>query len=491
MQNYSIILDVWEGQLEVNEAELMNGGVAGLIIRLNDISGDHHRDTTFSKQWAEAKAFAPVPYFVYDPYVSGQANYNWLAANMPGDCPAVFVDTEVRKTGLSATTYGMEYNGFIQQCRARWKTIIYTGAWFLPNLAPWPTDLEYWWSAYLSSSTNPLTMYPPTQVKVSWENLKQRIAQLIWPPWNGKASPGPIRLWQCSGDRLIVPGSSQAMDINVFPGTAAEYRVWLGYPEFVSKAKMKTLPVPYVSQIAPGSSQHVNDDGAACTLMVLNAYNLAKDLTVDQVYDKISLTGDFALTASGLQAVLSACQVNNTWMVDMQLSDLFDALAEGRPAICLINYTPLVISGLTEKNDFLGAHYVVVVGMDIKNICIHDPYSSGPGQGLEVPIEIFKQAWSQCNLNGNPDNTAILTSLPIQDLTAPPIPIAIKYGFAVYNGRQINGINVRSGPGSTYLFIKTIWRAVTPIVSISNISGDWGQLADGSGWVYLPYIVKI
>jgi len=55
------------------------------------------------------------------------------------------------------------------------------------------------------------------------------ISQLQWPPVNANKCPGTIRLWQCSGDRIIVPGSNQAMDISVFPGTVNDLRAWVGY----------------------------------------------------------------------------------------------------------------------------------------------------------------------------------------------------------------------------------------------------------------------
>jgi len=221
MDNYSIVLDVWEGQLEINEAEL-TGNVVGLIVRLNDMNGGHHKDTGFDKQWEEAKNFSPAPYFVYNPWVSGQDNYAWLRASIPS-CPAVFIDTEVRKTSLSVSLYGAEYNKFIKLCRSNWKTIIYTGAGFLDALAPWPKDVDYWWAAY------PWSMYPNPGIKVTWEQLRTMLDKLVWPPYNSAVSPGLVGMWQCSGDRITVPGSIRPMDISVFKGTQAEYRAWLGY----------------------------------------------------------------------------------------------------------------------------------------------------------------------------------------------------------------------------------------------------------------------
>jgi uncharacterized protein YvpB len=275
------------------------------------------------------------------------------------------------------------------------------------------------------------------------------------------------------------------MDISLFPGSANEYKTW------IERKTMNILPVPYVSQIQPGALQHANDCGAASTLMVLNAYQIGLNQTVDQVYNQIQPSGDVALSAGGLQAILSLNQIRNEWRADLRIHDLYDILVSRCPVIALIHYAPLVKAGLTERTGFLGAHFVVVVGMDIQSICIHDPYTTRGGEALAVPIAVFEQAWAQCSLDGNPEHAAIIVTMPIQDLSNPVSqPSSVKYEFAIYDGRLVNGINVRSGPASTYLFIRSIWRAETPFVYISKISGDWGQLTDGSGWVYLPYLKK-
>lgn len=242
MNNYSVIFDVYEGSLQVDEAEFQRGGVVGLIVRLNDMSGGHHLDTGFAKQWAEAQAFNPAPYFVYNPWVNGQANFDWLAANMPANCPAVFIDTEVRYAGYSPDTYASQHASFISKCKERWKTIIYTGAGGLEIMSYWTTSVDYWWAAY------PYSMYPTLRTNVTWAELKTKLDALTWPPYNSAVSPGPVKMWQCSGDRLIPPGSTRAMDISVFPGTAADYRAWLGYGTATQPVPIPVTPVLTLEQ---------------------------------------------------------------------------------------------------------------------------------------------------------------------------------------------------------------------------------------------------
>ena len=54
-----------------------------MITRLNDINGGHHKDENFDKQWKQAQYFLRAPYFVYNPWVNGKGNYDWLMANLP------------------------------------------------------------------------------------------------------------------------------------------------------------------------------------------------------------------------------------------------------------------------------------------------------------------------------------------------------------------------------------------------------------------------
>jgi hypothetical protein len=226
MNNYTLVLDCWEGQLEIDEAALFAGGVAGLVIRLNDINGGHHKDEGFEKQWKEAKAFVRWPYFVYNPWATGKENFEWLAAHMPDNCPAVAVDVEVRKNGYSAVEYGAHLADFMKRTQQTWKAHIYTGEWFLDTVTPWPST-EIWWAQY------PYLLYPTTRINLSYEELRLLISALRWPPVNAQKAPGTIWMWQCSGDRIILPGSSRAMDINIFTGTVAELKAWLGYDSVV------------------------------------------------------------------------------------------------------------------------------------------------------------------------------------------------------------------------------------------------------------------
>jgi GH25 family lysozyme M1 (1,4-beta-N-acetylmuramidase) len=484
MKNYSLVIDVSEHQGAVDWA-ILKQGVAAVIIRINSNDGTTiHKDLKFDQFWTGAKAAGLIvsPYIYYDPELgNGQAHYDWLVANMPAGCKTIFADIEQVQAGLDPILYGVEVNKFLKLCQTRWKTIIYTGAWFLPNMTNWSTTLDYWWSAY------PASMYPQTPLKQSWSELDTKIQGLSWPAWNWKACPGAIKLWQCSGDRLIIPGSSGTMDINVFPGTIAEYTAWLEYSTIIPENNMvNTLKVPFISQISTGALEHNNDCGAASALMILKAYGSGSE-TVDQLYNQISPAGDSALSIGGLQQVLAKNGIKNEWKGDMKLADLFSILVADRPVIALIHYAPLVDAKLTEKTGFRGAHFVVVISMDIDYVYIHDPYSLFKGNCLPVPIPIFLQCWAQCVIDGNPINTCIVPTLPIGTTTPPVAGTKYVFGINPANGVPVLAVNVRSGPAQTYSLVKVLEKSTNPTIYITTISGEYGQLADKSGWVFMGY----
>jgi hypothetical protein len=217
------ILDVWEGSLDINEALLYNEGVRGIIVRLNDMNGGHHMDANFAIQWAQANSFLRAPYFVYNPWVSGRANLDWLIAHCPTGVTRLFIDIEVRKEGLSPNDYANEVAYFIAECKKIWPlTTIYTGGWFLSQLSHWP-NCEYWWARY------PYMFYPPKAENWTWEQLKIKLNSCGWNPDPTKQCSGTVKLWQLTGDRLILPGcAGRVMDVSGWNGDLPSLEVWWG-----------------------------------------------------------------------------------------------------------------------------------------------------------------------------------------------------------------------------------------------------------------------
>ena len=68
---YTLIVDMWEGNIELNVDALQAGGVYGVILRLNSISGGLHKDDKFDEYWQTFKVFVHFPYFDYNRCGSG------------------------------------------------------------------------------------------------------------------------------------------------------------------------------------------------------------------------------------------------------------------------------------------------------------------------------------------------------------------------------------------------------------------------------------
>ena len=165
-----------------------------------------------------------APYFVYNPWVSGVQNYDWLARNAPAGLTIVFADIEVKKAGYSAEMYADEVAVFMNMARQKWaRVVIYTGAWFLPMLAHWPSG-DYWWARY------PWTLCPPGDKEHwSWQKLRETACAYGYHPDPTNKCPGTSALWQCSGDKLIMPGCAERpMDVNLWSGDLPSLEVWWG-----------------------------------------------------------------------------------------------------------------------------------------------------------------------------------------------------------------------------------------------------------------------
>lgn len=219
-----IILDVWEGALDIDEPLLRAEGVVGLIVRINSISGGLHLDEAFHDQWAQAANFLRAPYFVYSPWYSGAENWAWLRDHLPGvGVTRVFADVEVRKPDYSPAEYAAQVAIFHDLYRAHYRPTTYTGGWFLPVMSAWPRG-DYWWGRY------PYYLCPQgDRVLWTWNEFRTRANAYGYNPDPNHLCPGVPRLWQCSGDKVILPGTAgRAMDLSLFNGTISELESWWG-----------------------------------------------------------------------------------------------------------------------------------------------------------------------------------------------------------------------------------------------------------------------
>lgn len=220
--DYQILVDTWGEQPIQDMQALKDNGVAGVILRLNDMNGGHHMDEGFLSQWdaAGGVGLLRAPYFVYNPWVSGAENFDWLKTHAPA-CKLVMSDVEVAYPGYSRSAYAAQVKDYDYLVKANnWNEIIYTGQWFLQYLSSWPAG-DYCWAAY------PSIVYPGSAEQWSWEQLKAALDTLTVPS-NLYSIPGVLKWWQCSGDRLILPGSSHPIDIIITRMSQQQLNDYLG-----------------------------------------------------------------------------------------------------------------------------------------------------------------------------------------------------------------------------------------------------------------------
>lgn len=244
---YVYVADIWEGQGPIDEIIMYNGGVKGFIIRLNDMNGGHHKDTAFDQSWAETRNLLRMPYFVYNPWVSGTENFNWLLANCPPEARTVAVDIEVAYSAVSPQEYTNQVNQFLALASPRWGIKIYTGGGYLGLLSVWPKNYDYWFARW------PSALYPTGVETWTWDKFSSVANTLDWNTWVGTGNPnaakiGPVKLWQATGDRLILPGTNRILDVSLWNGTEAELAYWFGYTTSSLEDRVKYLETTVAQQ---------------------------------------------------------------------------------------------------------------------------------------------------------------------------------------------------------------------------------------------------
>src|SRR5258706_1629043 len=235
------------------------------------------------------------------------------------------------------------------------------------------------------------------------------------------------------------------------------------------------LPVPYVSQLGPGAQAHSNDCGATSAVMLLRAY-LNIVMTPDEFYTKFAIQWDPYLSVPQIRDAMSSLGLLTDFRANLALQDLFTFMAASKPVIALLRYKVLEEAGLTEKK-FEGPHFAVVVGVDSKNIYIHDPLYTNPsdGEAHAYPLDIFYKAWVDIGNDPtfpNPSRSAIIPTGGI--------------GFRTIRRVRINiaSLNVRSGPGMGSPIVTSLKGG--QIVEITREMSGWGLVAPNQ-WIALSF----
>jgi hypothetical protein len=235
------------------------------------------------------------------------------------------------------------------------------------------------------------------------------------------------------------------------------------------------LPVPYISQLGAGADAHKNDCGAASAVMLLRAY-LDVKMTPDEFYTKFAIQWDPYLSVPQMRDAMSSLGLLTDFRANLGLQDLFTFLAASKPVIVLLRYKVLEEAGLTEKQ-FEGPHFAVVVGIDSKNIYIHDPLYTrrADGEAHAYPLDMFWQAWKEVATDPkfpNPERSAIIPTGGI--------------GFKLVRRVRVNisSLNVRSGAGGSNPVVGVLKKG--QVVEITREMSGWGLIAPNQ-WIAVAY----
>jgi hypothetical protein len=270
-------------------------------------------------------------------------------------------------------------------------------------------------------------------------------------------------------------------------------------PVLVSAGQRKVLNVPYASQLGPGADAHNDDCGAASIAMLINAYTGAT-IPVDTLFFECQPAGDVPLSAGQLMTVLEKHGVKTKWFAFQKEGDLYTFISSRRPFIALILYGVLVQAGFTERMDFKGFHFVVVVGADVGTVVIHDPYySGGGGKNVEIPLELFMRAWKEAGADpqANPANGAIVPVAALTErivVTPPPAGGDVPGGSRPMSGTKYqviasDGLNIRTGPGVNFAKDGKFNQGAE--IMVERIDGDWAKLVGVERYVFAAWIVKV
>lgn len=224
MDGYQLLVNT-HGSEVIKEDELRSNQIAGMIIRMNHIADGHRLDENFTRQWSETgtAGLLRTPYFIYNPNLDENVNYDWLVKHMPYEAGAVMIGLVAAPTAQSGIDADAATR-FFEKISHRWNFMIHTSERYLPSMGHWPQDFDYWWAQY------PGILYPRSIERWSWSKFREKVASLPGPD-NIDKVPGICWMWQATADRFILPGCDKPIGINIYPGTLDELKEWVNEKE--------------------------------------------------------------------------------------------------------------------------------------------------------------------------------------------------------------------------------------------------------------------
>lgn len=207
------------------------------------------------------------------------------------------------------------------------------------------------------------------------------------------------------------------------------------------------LEVPYIPvTAAPGES--VNRlCAAACGTALIQAYKKDEHMTVSGVLEGMEAAAASELIYERLRACLNEHGIPARWETGLNLFDLLSSLRSEKPLVLLMEFGVLEEAGLHGSPESDTARFVLLIGMDNHQACIHDPgMPAGKGTARCLPLSQFESALQGASVGGEAGSSGLFAALaPVHGLNDPAI-----LDGPLYRVRTRFKLNIRSGPSAGF-----------------------------------------
>ena len=241
------------------------------------------------------------------------------------------------------------------------------------------------------------------------------------------------------------------------------------------------LAVPYIPlDFNPGQSFN-HACAAACGAALVQAYKANDPTTASSVLAEMGADNLTELTHDRLRAALEAHGVPVRWETGLSLFDLFTRLLADKPLIVLLDFSMLGAPDLPAAPEVEDTRFVVLVGMDNRQACIHDPAApAGSGAARCLPLANFESALHGATAGGVTSLSGIYAALtPVYGLNDPALE-----GKPIYSVRTITVVNIRSGPAISYGDIGDVPAGVEKAIYEEGPDHLYGKIAPAQ-WITL------
>lgn len=238
------------------------------------------------------------------------------------------------------------------------------------------------------------------------------------------------------------------------------------------------LPVPFVSQVGTGADSRQNDSGAAAAVMLTRAYLPNSAMTPDIFSTRFALPPDTHFNLAQMRAALASLGIPTELRAGLGMQEVFAFLAASKPILAPLRYQTLAEAGLMEHGPS-GPHFVIVVGLDIRHIYIHEPRCATPAEGAAraLPLDVFWRAWKE---------TASEAQSPIPERSALIPSHALGFRLARRVRVNILSLKIRKGPALNAPLAGMLRK--DQVVEITRELNGWGEIPN-VGWVMLAYTI--